>query len=109
MTFISIQEALTKGKGTVAIRGWIYRERGSNEFKFIVLRDSSNIIQCVFKKEKFSQQEWDALGKVTVESSLTIEGNLKEDKRAPTGYELQAERFTIIQQAKPFPITKDQS
>src|SRR3989344_6115676 len=38
MTFISIQEALTKGKGTVAIRGWIYRERGSNEFKFIVQR-----------------------------------------------------------------------
>ncbi|MDP1694503.1 MAG: asparagine--tRNA ligase [Candidatus Woesearchaeota archaeon] len=109
MTFISIQEALTKGKGTVAIRGWIYRERGSNEFKFIVVRDSSNIIQCVFKKEKFSPEDWDELDKLTVESSMTVEGILKEDKRAPTGYELQAEKFTVVQRAEPFPITKDQS
>ncbi len=109
MTFISIQEALTKGKGNVAIRGWIYRERGSNEFKFIVMRDSSNIIQCVFKKEKFSSKDWDALDKLTVESSMTVEGVLKEDKRAPTGYELQADKFTVVQRAEPFPITKDQS
>ncbi len=109
MKFTSIQEALTKGKGSVAIRGWIYRERGSNEFKFIVMRDSSNIIQCVFKQEKFSKKEWDELDKVTIESSMTVEGTLKEDKRAPTGYELQAEKFTVIQRAEPFPITKDQS
>ena len=109
MSFISIQEALDKGNGRVALRGWVYRERGSNELKFIVLRDSSNIIQCVFVKEKFSQQEWGVLDKITVESSLIVEGDLKEDKRAPTGYELQSERFTVVQQAEPFPITKDQS
>ncbi|MBI1972735.1 asparagine--tRNA ligase [Candidatus Woesearchaeota archaeon] len=109
MTFVSIQEALAKGKGRVALRGWVYRERGSNEFKFIVLRDSSNIIQCVFKQEKFSSKAWDELDKVTVESSMTVEGTLKEDKRAPTGYELQADKFTVLQRAEPFPITKDQS
>ncbi len=102
-------EALKKGKGKVAIRGWVYRERGSNEFKFIVLRDSTDIIQCVFKKEKFSAKEWDELDKVSIESSMTIEGTLKEDKRAPTGYELQAEKFTVVQRAEKFPITKDQS
>jgi asparaginyl-tRNA synthetase len=51
--FISIQEAIEKKKGEVAIRGWVYRERGSNAMKFIVLRDSSNIIQCVLEKKNF--------------------------------------------------------
>jgi len=53
--FTSISEAIAKGKGEVAIRGWVYRERGSNELKFLVLRDSSDIIQCVLKKEKFKK------------------------------------------------------
>ena len=35
--FISIQEAIEKKKGEVAVRGWAYRERGSNAMKFIVL------------------------------------------------------------------------
>lgn len=109
MDFIPITEALKKGKGKVALRGWVYRERGSNEFKFIVLRDSTDIIQCVFKKEKFSTKEWDELDKVSIESSMTIEGTLKEDRRAPTGYELMATSFNVVQFAEKFPITKDQS
>ena len=54
MSFISIKEAMKKGKGKVAVRGWVYRERGSNKLKFIVLRDSSDIIQCVIEKSKYA-------------------------------------------------------
>ena len=109
MAFISIQDALQRGSGKVAIRGWIYRERGSNEFKFIVLRDSTDIIQCVFKKEQFDAQQWEELDKALIESSMEIEGTLHEDKRAPTGYELRATSFNVVQRAEKYPITKDQS
>ncbi len=109
MAFISIQEALDKGKGNVHLHGWVYRERGSNELKFIVLRDSSNIIQCVCKKTDFSANEWDELDKLTIESSIELEGTLHPDKRAPTGYELHVKTFQVIQRADTFPITKDQS
>ena len=54
--YLSIQDALDKGSGKVSIRGWVHRERGSNKLKFVVLRDSSNTIQCVFKKEDFEKQ-----------------------------------------------------
>lgn len=108
-SFISVQEALGKKKGAVALRGWVYRERGSNEFKFVVLRDSSNILQCVFKREQFSAKDWEEIDKLSVESSLQLEGELKEDKRAPTGYEVQVKKFQIVQRAEDFPITKDQS
>ena len=104
--FISIDEAMKKGKGGVAVRGWVYRERGSNKIKFIVLRDSSNIVQCVLPKEKFEKQ-WNEIDGVTVESSVEIEGRIRKEERAPTGYEIGVEKFELINRAEPFPITKD--
>ena len=110
--FISIKDAMKKGEEEktqeVQVRGWVYRERGSNKFKFIVLRDSSNIIQCIFKKEKF-EKRWDKIDKILIETSIEIEGTIKKDDRAPTGYEIEVEDFKIISYAEPYPITKDQS
>ncbi len=106
MKFISIQEAIKKGSGKVALHGWIYRERGSNKIKFIILRDSSNIIQCVLSKEKF-EKEWKEIDKLQIESSVEIFGTIKKDKRAPTGYEVQVEKINIIGLSNEFPIQKD--
>lgn len=106
--FTTIQEAIKKGKGNVSIRGWIYRERGSNNLKFIVLRDSTNIIQCVLKKEDFNKR-WDEIDKLQVETSIKLTGSLSEDKRAPTGYELKVTDFEIVGHSDKYPITKDQS
>jgi asparaginyl-tRNA synthetase len=104
--FLSISEAMSKGSGKVAVRGWVYRERGSNQLKFIVLRDSSDIIQCVLKKEKFENQ-WSDIDKLKIEASLEIEGAIKEDKRAPTGYEIDADKINIVGLSEDFPIQKD--
>ena len=104
--FISISEAMAKGKGHVAVRGWIYRERGSNAMKFLVLRDSSDIIQCVLQREKFEKQ-WGNIDKLQVEASVELEGEIKEDKRAPTGYEIQVTRINIVGLSDSFPINKD--
>jgi asparaginyl-tRNA synthetase len=108
MKFASIQEALDKKSGKVAIRGWVWRERGSNKLKFLVLRDSTNIIQCVLKREKFEKQ-WGAIDKLQVEASVELEGEIHEDKRAPTGYELRATKINIAGESENFPIQKDQS
>jgi asparaginyl-tRNA synthetase len=103
----SIQEAIKKGSGKVAIHGWVYRERGSNKLKFIVLRDSTNIVQCVIKKENFTEDEWNSIDKIQIEASIELEGEIKEDKRAPTGYEVQVSKFKIVGESDAFPITKD--
>ncbi len=105
MKFLSIQNAIKKSKGKVAVRGWIHRERGSNQLKFIILRDSTNIIQIVLQKEKFEKQ-WKDLDKLQIEASLEIEGTIKEDKRAPSGFEIQAEKINIIGLSNEFPINK---
>ncbi|MEK6918544.1 MAG: asparagine--tRNA ligase [Nanoarchaeota archaeon] len=105
-SFISISDAIKQGSGRVSIRGWVYRERDGKELRFIVLRDSSNIIQCVLKKEKFEKQ-WGEISKIGIESSLEIVGEIKADARAPTGYEISAEKIIIVQIAEDFPINKD--
>jgi len=109
MKFISIEEAIKKKKGKVALRGWVYRERGSNQLKFIVLRDSTDIIQCIIDKDKVSEKEWNDANKLLIESSVELEGNLAKDKRAPTGYEVKVSKLKVIHFAEKYPITKDQS
>src|SRR3989338_5073549 len=106
--YLSIQEAINKSKGLVLVRGWIHRERGSNKLKFIVLRDSSSTIQCVFERSNF-EKEWDAIDHLQVECSITVTGEIKEDKRPPTGYEIQVKKFELIGKSENYPITKDQS
>jgi asparaginyl-tRNA synthetase len=106
-SFISIEEALEKKKGKVSIRGWVHRETDLKDKIFVTLRDSSDIIPCVFKKDNFSDKEWSNLQKITVESSLEVEGTIKEDKRSVQGYELEASSFNIVSISEVFPIMKD--
>ena len=105
----TVQDAIDAGSGKVNLRGWVYRERKSNAFAFIVIRDRTNIIQCVVKKEKVSQEIWDAAQSVNIESSIELSGTVKEDKRAITGFEVEVDNLKIVHKAERFPITKDQS
>lgn len=107
--YSTIQEAINKASGEVAIRGWVWRERGSNTLKFAVIRDSSNIIQCVIEKDKVPEEMWNAADKLRIETSVEIEGTIKEDKRAPSGYEIAVKHLRVIGESDNFPIAKDQS
>jgi len=106
--YVTIDEALKKDLTKVYLRGWVYRQRASNKFVFIVLRDESDIIQCVISKSK-NAELFEKAEKLTIESSIKISGELKEDVRAPTGFEVSVSDMEIIQIAEPFPITEHQS
>lgn len=108
MVFKNIDSVLTskfEGK-KVSLRGWIYRKREQKNLIFIVLRDSSNIIQGVIKNDSKS---WDDAQKITVESSCEIIGTIHKDTRAPTGYEIRISELKIIGLSDVFPITRDKS
>ena len=109
MEFKSIKEAMVQGTGAVAIRGWCYRERGSNNLRFIVLRDASEIIQCVIEKKNVSEKAWKDAESVHTETSMEIKGEIKADSRAPSGYELNVKDLKIVGKCDNFPIQKDLS
>lgn len=104
--FLSIQQAMKKGRGSVSVRGWIHRERGSNKLKFITLRDSTNLIQCVFERKDF-EKKWNEIDHMQVETSIEIIGKIKKDERAPSGYEIHVSDFKIVGKSDNFPIGKD--
>ena len=106
--YTTISEALKAGSTNVNFRGWVYRERKSNKFVFIVLRDESDIIQCVISKDKHPEV-FEEGEKLTIESSVKVSGELKKDDRAPTGYEVSVSDLEIFQISEPFPITEHQS
>ncbi len=105
--FLTVKEALAKGKGKVQLRGWAYRERKFADKVFVVLRDSTGIIQCVIKKDAVPAKTFTSAEDVSIESSCMIAGELKKDERAPGGYEVQATDFQMVQRAETFPIAKD--
>ena len=98
-----------KNGKTVSLRGWIYRTRSSGNIVFAIIRDSTGILQTTIKKGNLPDKEFEDAKKALIESSLKVEGLVKEDKRAPGGYELQVTSLNIINFAEPFPIVKDQS
>ena len=104
MDFIHVQDILT-GKLTgkeVSLRGWIYRKRDQKEMVFLILRDSTGIIQLACEGIEEAR-------KATIESSIEVSGIVKQDKRAPAGFEIQVKDLKIIGLAEKFPISKDLS
>jgi asparaginyl-tRNA synthetase len=108
MSFVPIAELLRgkKEDQKIAIRGWVYRKREGKQVIFLVLRDSTGVIQCTVKTDS---PAWGDAEKLTIESSLSLEGMVREDKRAPGGHEVSVEKISIIGLAEGFPISKDKS
>ena len=88
----------------VELKGWVYRKMSVGGKIFIVLRDSSDIIQCVIDESKVNKETWDSAKKITRESSCIVKGVVKADPRAPGGYEIQVEKLKIVGLSNWFPI-----
>lgn len=111
MDWIAIEDILAGAQigKTIHIRGWIYRTRSSGNIVFMTLRDVTGVLQATVKRGNLPDSEFEDAVKALIESSVQITGIVKEDKRAPGGYELQVTNLTVVNFSEPYPITKDQS
>ena len=88
---------------TVRLRGWIYRHRIVGSKAFIVLRDSSGIIQCVIDRDK-TPKLYSIAKDLGIESSIEVEGIVRKEPRAPGGYELHVTDLKVYGISRDFPI-----
>ncbi|RLE99400.1 MAG: asparagine--tRNA ligase [Thermoprotei archaeon] len=91
----------------VAIRGWVYRKRELKTGVFLLIRDSTGVIQAVAKPE--DKTLFEKAAELGIESSVKLRGVVKLDKRAPGGVELHITSLEPVHVNSVFPITKDAS
>jgi asparaginyl-tRNA synthetase len=88
----------------VTVRGWVYQARSSGKIRFLILRDGTGYLQSVASVKDVPEQDWEALGRLTQESSVTVTGVVREDKRSPGGVELSLSGVSPIAIAEDYPI-----
>jgi asparaginyl-tRNA synthetase len=89
----------------VVLKGWLYNLRSSGKILFPQLRDGSGVVQCVVLKNAIDPETWEALKGLGQESALAIKGTVREDSRAPGGFEIDVNGAEVLQQVHDYPIT----
>ena len=89
---------------TVTIRGWVEVTRGHGKVAFTVVRDGTGVLQGVIVKSQVDDATWALQQSFTQESLVALTGEVKEDARAPGGYELDVSAVELLSAAEEYPI-----
>jgi len=93
-------------KKQVCLQGWCHDLRDLSKVKFILLRDSSGVVQCVVKAESKAAKNFSEL---TAESVISIEGSVKAASvKSPevsiNDFEVDVEFLTLMNKSEALPI-----
>ena len=105
MTSVQIGQLSQYVGQTVTVHGWVVTTRSSGKVSFTVLRDGSGLLQAVASRRDVPEPVWDALGGLAQEASVAATGTVREDARAPGGYELGLTDLRVLGPSVDFPIS----
>ena len=89
----------------VRVQGWLHNKRSSGKLQFLIVRDGTGFAQAVVAKAAVPAESWQAAEAMGQESSLELTGKVKQDARAPGGYEVEVTSLSAVQVAHDYPIT----
>ncbi|MYE33456.1 MAG: asparagine--tRNA ligase, partial [Gemmatimonadales bacterium] len=101
---VTIRELPARIGDEVRLRGWVRRLRSSGKISFLVLRDGTDEIQCVFVRNEVPPEVWEPLTTVGHEACVAVTGVVRSDARAPSGVELTGSDFEVLGPSTDFPI-----
>ncbi|MCS7244593.1 MAG: asparagine--tRNA ligase [candidate division WOR-3 bacterium] len=104
MKFVYIENLRNFVNEEVELRGWLYNKRESGSVKFIILRDGTGFVQCILSKTDVPVEIFER--NIPYESSIVVRGIVREDKRAPGGYEVLVKDIKVITESENYPIPK---
>lgn len=90
----------------VLLKGWSFNARSSGKIAFVQFRDGTGRIQVVVAKNEVSEEAWATVADLTIEASVEVVGSVKEEPRAPSGYEVVAKDLKLVGASLEFPIGK---
>jgi len=106
MSVITIDQAGRYEGQDVTLRGWLYNLRESGKLLFPIFRDGTGVMQGVVS-QKEQPAAFEALHGLTQESSVIVTGQIRAEKRAPGGYEINVSAVEVVQKVPedtPYPI-----
>jgi len=106
MPVVSIADIGRYAGQEITLRGWLYNQRESGKLLFPQFRDGTGLLQGVCS-QKESPQAFETLHNLTQESSCIVTGKIREDKRAPGGFEMDVSKVEVVQripESDPYPI-----
>jgi len=89
----------------IQIEGWLFNKRSSGKIRFVIVRDGSGQVQGVMAKQETDPELFELAGEVTQESSIRVRGFVREEPRAPSGYELTVTGLEVVGGSEDYPIT----
>jgi len=105
MNNITIKE-LDKFEGKeITLNGWIYNLRSIGKIWFLILRDGTGLVQCVVVKSEVPEDVFSLETSLTQESSVSISGIVRKEKRSVGGFELGVSNIKVHQISGEYPIS----
>lgn len=89
---------------SVTILGWVESTRSHGKVGFVVIRDGTGLVQGVLLKKELPADAWALLESLTYESSVALSGEVREEPRAPGGYEVGVTGLELLGASEEYPI-----
>jgi len=89
----------------VRVRGWLHNKRSGGKLRFLIVRDGSGFAQAVVSKASVPAEAWEEIDAAGQESTLELTGKVREDARAPGGYEVDVTGARVLHPVHDYPIT----
>ncbi len=106
MEIIRISDIKNYEGKEVEIRGWLYNRRSSGKIKFLIVRDGTSFVQATLIKNEMDEEIFNQAENINYESSIRIMGIVREEKRAPLGYEVLVKNIEVVSMASDnYPIS----
>jgi len=80
----------------VTIKGWVRHIRSSGKIFFIEMRDGTGEMQTVVVNGEVPEAVFEKCSDIKIESALIVSGVIREDKRAPGGYEMTVHSLEVL-------------
>lgn len=87
----------------VLLKGWVYNLRSSGKTGFLLLRDGSDICQCVLNTTFSSPQSFEVFKRLQQENVVEVWGIVKQWKN---NFEIQVQQLKQISKSEPYPLGK---
>ncbi|OYT63998.1 aspartate--tRNA(Asn) ligase [Candidatus Bathyarchaeota archaeon ex4484_205] len=89
----------------VRVAGWVFEKRDLGGIIFILLRDSTGIIQVTWSRKRGDKEIGRKMKKLKINDVIEVRGEVKKEEQAPNGVEIIPHTLRVLNEAEhPLPL-----